>query len=81
MSEGDYETLKQRLLAAWERILEIAATVPGAAETARLLALAGCPTDPRELGLGADEIALGLKNAHYIRDRFTIKKLSRLLAL
>jgi glycerol-1-phosphate dehydrogenase [NAD(P)+] len=79
MSEADYGALKARILDAWDEILAIAATVPGASETKRLLSLAGCPTDPRALGLGRKEIALGLANAHYIRDRFTVKKLTRVL--
>ena len=43
MGPGDYEMLKANILADWERILQFAASVPSAAETARLLRLAGCP--------------------------------------
>jgi glycerol-1-phosphate dehydrogenase [NAD(P)+] len=80
MRESEYEALKKGILDNWEAILGFAATVPSAAETERLLALAGCPTDPLALGLKEEEVALGLKSAHYIRDRFTIKKLSRILS-
>jgi glycerol-1-phosphate dehydrogenase [NAD(P)+] len=79
MSEADYEALKRRILGSWDEILGIAGTLPSAEETKRLLALAGCPTDARALGLGRREIALGLSSAHYIRGRFTIKKLARVL--
>lgn len=79
MGRGEYESLAARIVAGWDAILGFAASVPTAAETRRLLGIAGCPADPLELGLGAEEISLGLKSAHYLRDRFTIKKLSRML--
>jgi glycerol-1-phosphate dehydrogenase [NAD(P)+] len=79
IGEAEYETLKKRVVAGWKDILALAESVPTAAETARLLVVAGCPVDPRELGLGEEEIGLGLRNAHYLRDRFTIKKLSLML--
>jgi glycerol-1-phosphate dehydrogenase [NAD(P)+] len=81
MNAEDHEALKQKIRNAWREIRALASPVPSAAETERLLAAAGCPTDPRKLGLGRREIALGLEHAHYIRDRFTVKKLARLLAL
>jgi glycerol-1-phosphate dehydrogenase [NAD(P)+] len=81
MGEAEYGALKRGILGSWDAILGIAATVPGTKETKRLLALAGCPTDPRALGLGRREAALGLSSAHYIRDRFTVKKLARVLGL
>jgi glycerol-1-phosphate dehydrogenase [NAD(P)+] len=81
MGEVEYAALKSSILAGWARILGFAASVPGAAETERLLALVGCPTDPRALGLGDEEIALGMKSAHYLRDRFTIRKLALALGL
>jgi glycerol-1-phosphate dehydrogenase [NAD(P)+] len=79
MGDGDYEALKLRISGAWDEILGIAQAVPGEAETGRLLALAGCPIRPGELGLGRREIALGLSSAHYVRARFTVKKLARAL--
>ena len=71
--------LGARILGDWERIRDIARGVPDAAETARLLAAARCPADPRELGLGDEEIDLALRHAHYLRDRFTARKLSLML--
>ena len=81
MDEGGLEALKRKTLDGWDAILALAASVPTAAETKRLLTLAGCPTEARDLGLGAQEAALGLSCAHYLRDRFTVKKLSLLLGL
>jgi glycerol-1-phosphate dehydrogenase [NAD(P)+] len=81
MSDIDFEDLKRRILESWDEILSFARTVPSAAETERLLILVGCPTNPLELGLRRREIALGLSSAHFIRDRFTVKKLVRLLGI
>jgi glycerol-1-phosphate dehydrogenase [NAD(P)+] len=75
MGEAEYEALKGRILESWEAIRGFAEKLPSAAETKRLLALALCPTDPRALGLARRDIAHGLACAHYIRDRFTVKKL------
>jgi len=81
MGESEREALKKNILAGWKEIRAFAESVPSAEETRRLLALAGCPTEPRRLGLSRREIALGLKSAHYVRSRFTIKKLALMLGL
>ena len=76
-----YATRKARVLANWDRIQAIAATVPDAAEIASWLRHAGGPTTPAELGLGAEEYAQGIAYAHYYRPRFTIAKLCQLLGI
>ena len=81
MGEAEFESLKSRIAASWAEIRELASSVPSRAETERLLALAGCPTQAGELGLGAEEVAAALAAAHYLRDRFTVRKLARLLGL
>ncbi len=81
MDEGRFAGLKARLSREWERIQGFAASVPSALETERLLAVAGCPTKPGQLGLGEREVEEGLACAHYLRDRFTVKKLTRLLGI
>jgi glycerol-1-phosphate dehydrogenase [NAD(P)+] len=81
MSEDDFGSLKRRILAEWKGIVGCAVSVPSAAETERLLALVGCPVEALALGLGKEEIASGLKSAHYLRDRFTIKKLALMLGI
>ena len=81
MRESEFAALKRKVLDAWAEISGFAASVPTSTETKRLLALAGCPTDASDLGLGAEETALGLSSAHYLRDRFTVKKLTLMLGL
>ena len=81
MGKSEYESLVAKILGSWDKIRELAASVPGAEETRRLLALVACPTEARELGLDEAEIALAMKSAHYLRDRFTVRKLSLMLGL
>ena len=81
LSSERLHTVEQRIAAQWDAIQAIAATVPPAREIARLLALAGGATRPQELGLGDREVALAHQHAHYIRNRFTVRKLELLLGL
>jgi Glycerol dehydrogenase and related enzymes len=81
MKTEGYEALKTAIIDSWDAILGFARGVPSAEETERLMRLAGCPTDPRELGLNRKEIGLSLSSSHYIRDRFTVKKLALMLGI
>lgn len=81
MGEAEYEALKAKILGSWDAILDFAASVPDEPRTRSLLELAGCPTDARKLGLGRREIRESIDCAHYIRDRFTVKKLCRVLGI
>jgi glycerol-1-phosphate dehydrogenase [NAD(P)+] len=79
MRPDELERLTRKLSGSWDAILEIAAAVPSASEVGELLAKAGCPADGAALGLGAGEIALAFRDAHYLRERFTVAKLARIL--
>jgi glycerol-1-phosphate dehydrogenase [NAD(P)+] len=81
LSEHAYEQLKQKIIAHWADIQEIAMTVPPTQELIYMLRLAGGPTDTRGLGLGDEEVAQGLEYAHYFRNRFSVTKLKRMLGL
>mgnify|MGYP001184988914 FL=1 len=59
----------------------IAAEVPSPAALADLLQRAGGTADPQALGLGDEEMALAEAYGHYVRNRFTVMKLSRVLGL
>jgi glycerol-1-phosphate dehydrogenase [NAD(P)+] len=75
MKVAVYEDLKCRILEQWDRIQEIAQSVPDALSIAGLLRQVGSPTTIQELGLNATELALAAQHSHYLRDRFTIAKL------
>jgi len=76
-----YDALKQRILDNWEEILAIAAQVPPADQIARSLQEVGGPTTVAELGLTAPEQAAAEQYGHYLRQRFTVRKLARVLGL
>ncbi len=65
----------------WDEIQAIAAQVPSSATIAELLRTVGGPTTVAELGLSADEQAQAVAYGHYLRDRFTARKLARVLGL
>jgi len=75
------ETLRRTILERWEEIQAIAAQVPAAQEVAELLVRVGGPATVAELGLDETERDLAVANGHYLRDRFTVRKLVRALGL
>lgn len=79
MSEAQYDQLKRRLFEQWEEVQAIAATVPAPSELAAMLKTVGGPTTVSELGLSEEEFELADRNAHYLRERFTVRKLRRVL--
>ena len=79
MTQAEFDDLKQRILDNWDAIQEIAAQVPPPEEIAALLTRVGGPTTVAELGLSAEEQSLAEQNGHYLRDRFTVRKLMRIL--
>lgn len=81
LSEHTYEQLRQKIIAHWDAIQEIADSVPPTQELVQMLRLAGGPTDTRGLGLGDEEVAQGLEYSHYFRNRFSVTKLKRMLGL
>jgi glycerol-1-phosphate dehydrogenase [NAD(P)+] len=81
MSSDELKRITRTLADAWERIAGIASAVPSPAEARDLLARAGCPVDAAALGLRAEEVALAYRDAHYLRERFTVAKLARALGI
>ena len=73
--------LKARILDRWDDLRALAGTVPASQALAGLLRQVGGATEPAALTLTGAEVDEALFNAHYIRNRFTICKLSRLLGL
>jgi glycerol-1-phosphate dehydrogenase [NAD(P)+] len=81
VAEGRWQQLKQRILERWPEVQAIAAEVPPPDVLTDLLQRAGGTADHRALGLGDEELALAEKYGHYVRNRFTAMKLSRVLGL
>jgi glycerol-1-phosphate dehydrogenase [NAD(P)+] len=81
LSNADYERLKQRILDRWPQVQAVAAEVPSPEVLVDLLARAGGTADPQALGLGSEEMALAEVYGHYVRNRFTVMKLTRVLGL
>jgi glycerol-1-phosphate dehydrogenase [NAD(P)+] len=81
MSEQEYELFKQKIIDHWSHIQEIAATVPTAQEMTSWLRQVGAATDMPALGLSNEETTQAVENSHYLRNRFTVAKLSRMLGI
>jgi len=79
--EANFDTLKHKIVGHWEEIQEIAASVPPAQRIADLLEQVGAPSDPQALGLGKDKVQQALKFSHYLRNRFTVSVLGRVLRM
>ncbi len=81
LTEEAFAALKERVIANWEAVREIAATVPPAAQIVDWLQRAGGPTDATGLGLDEEYVTWGLQYAHYLRNNFTALKLCWLLGI
>ncbi len=81
MDATAYTHLQQRVLDNWDAIQEIAAMVPSAEQIEGMLAAAGAPTRPSMLGLNDQEVELAVCCSHYLRNRFTVARLARMLGL
>ena len=77
----DYERLLQAIIAGWDTIQQIAASVPSDSEIEGWLRSAGGPVTGAEIGLSADEVTQGIACGHYYRNRFTVGKLSWMLGI
>jgi glycerol-1-phosphate dehydrogenase [NAD(P)+] len=81
MDEQAFDQLKRKIIDRWPQIQEIAATVPASQELAGLLQQVGAATEMQTLGIGAEEVDLAVDNSHYLRDRFTVAKLARIIGI
>jgi len=81
MTVADFDRLKQRILAHWDEVQALATEVPAPEKLADLLGRAGGATRPADLGLSDEEVKQALANSHFLRNRFTICKLGRIIGL
>ncbi len=72
----DLDDLKASILSHWDEVQEIAGTVPAPQQLENWLAAVQAPIQPSDLGLSQAETNQGLQAAHYLRDRFTLNRLS-----
>ncbi|CAN5745547.1 hypothetical protein BH10CHL1_BH10CHL1_02220 [soil metagenome] len=79
LTPAAYAALKQKILDQWAEIQAIAAQVPTAQNFVELLQRVDGPTTVQALGLTAAEQTLVEQNAHYLRNRFTVRKLDKVL--
>lgn len=79
MSDEAWELLKEKILDRWSDIQETARMVPGPEEIAGLLRRVGGPISMGQLGLSDSDRGQAAGNAHYLRNHFTVAKLSRML--
>ncbi len=70
-----------RLVDQWDKVVRICRSVPPVGDLASLLAQVGGPTQPAGLGIDDAEADLAERFAHYLRPRFTVLKLARLLGM
>ena len=81
INESQFDALKTKILQHWEEIQAIAADVPSAADFTALLQAVGGPTTPTVLGLSETEVNQGANAGHYLRNRFTVRKLAHYVKL
>jgi glycerol-1-phosphate dehydrogenase [NAD(P)+] len=81
MLEANCDGLRQRVSHRWAEIQEIAAQVPSPQRIAGLLNRVGGPANPQAMGLREDDAEQALKYSRYMRNRFTVDTLGRLLGI
>jgi glycerol-1-phosphate dehydrogenase [NAD(P)+] len=81
MSEAGFANLKERVLECWPAIQEIISSVPEPEQISQWLTQAGIPTRITDIDLTENDLNEAVLYAHYLRNRFTVLKLARLLGV
>jgi glycerol-1-phosphate dehydrogenase [NAD(P)+] len=81
LTPTDFDRVKRTVSDQWERIQEIAAMVPPPGALAEMLRRLGAPVMPADLGLDDRDLSRAMTYAPYMRNRFTVLKLARLLGI
>lgn len=74
-----FERTKQAILDNWEKMQSTAQHVPTADQFRRWLRGLGGPTTPEELGLTQEQVDIAVNYGHYLRERFSINNIRKLL--
>ncbi len=81
MSQTDFQQLKKNILINWDEIVAIASEVPSRERIVSLLHQAKSVSDPLEIGITEEQVSQALRWSSYLRDRFTVLELNRILKL
>jgi glycerol-1-phosphate dehydrogenase [NAD(P)+] len=81
MLAENFDALRRNLRDRWPEVREVAASVPPAREIVGLLRRAGGPSTPQEIGLGEDEVEQARRFSRYLRNRFTVNTVGRVLGM
>ncbi len=73
------DKIKQRLLDNWEQIQAVAENVPPAQQIMDWLKMVGAPTTPADLGISEEQVEIALENGLYLRERFSMNIIRKLL--
>jgi glycerol-1-phosphate dehydrogenase [NAD(P)+] len=79
MTPEKFDATKRKIAEHWDDILAIAESLPSVEEVTAALDKVGGPTTAEELGVTDDEVQRALRYGHFLRNRFTVMKLSRIL--
>ena len=81
LDSNGYEQLKERIITNWDKVQSIAAKVPTEDELRKLLVKTGLPTEPEQMHLTAEDVREAILYGHFIRNPFTVIKLSRIMGI
>ena len=81
MSQAAFDQIRQRIVERWHIVQEIAAQVPRPEQFVEWLQAVGAPTEGKSVGLSDEEVAMAARYGHFLRNRFTILKLCRILGI
>lgn len=81
MTAERFDAMKHTIAERWDDLRAILATVPPAATLKERFKQAGTPISGADLGLSADEVTRAVEYGHYLRNRFTVRKLGYLFNL
>lgn len=81
LTDAAFDALKRAIRDRWEAVRKIASAVPPAEHLAGMLRRLGAPATTADLGLSDGDLARALRYASYLRNRFTVLKLARVLGI
>lgn len=81
MTSAQIDEIREKIVYGWQEILNIAAKVPQRSEVEALFEKVGTPTTGSELGFTQQDQVRAQTYGHFLRNRFTVVKLSRFLGV